>query len=325
MTGIAILGCFLASSVAAPPPLKVDSPAAFLCQDHTRLEKGKYGTVILDEKGNIIKYLEPYALSGVRSPDGRQLACVEVDDEADPNSFSALRLVIRSLAAKEDPIFLPLKLGQSGSSSLFVWSASCRRLLVQESRNDRRRGREDFFRMYDLDAKKFTDLTLPVDYYVTGWSVDDAKLLATSPDNRICWLNADGKGKPDYQTPDTEVSFGATLSSDDKWILFQNGPIPPKGERSVVRLTAMELATKKRYILDDPGETWGHCWSRDNTRVAFTWQKATPKGMTATEFETILFTCDRDGKNRTRVTSRTSKQKEPVAGPLIGFEVHDWR
>jgi hypothetical protein len=326
MSGFAAFGWFLTSAVvAAPPPPKVETPGTFLCLEHIHQEKGKFGTVLLDEKGKILRYLDPYALSGVRSPDGRRLACVEVDEEADPNSFSALRLVLRSLVEKEEPVFLPLKLGQSGSSSFFVWSATGRRLFVQESRNDRQKGRKDYLRIYDLDAKKFTDMSLPIDYYVTGWSSDGTKLLAMSPSRRICWLNVNGSGNPDYLTPDSEVSYDARLTSDDKWILYQTGPIPPKGERANLRLTAMELATKKRFVLDDPGETYGYCWSKDNTRVAFTWQKSVPKETPATDFETILYTCDRDGKNRTVVTSRKLKTSRPAGGTIIFFDVHDWK
>jgi hypothetical protein len=323
-----MLGWVLASStVAAPPPPRVETPGTFLLKDTTNnSDQKKSGTVLLDAKGEVLKYFQPYAYSGTRSPDGRSVACVEADVEADRNSNSALRLVLRSLAGKEDPVFLPLKLGQSGSSFRIVWSSSARRILVHETRNDRQLGVLEHLRKYDLDTKRFTDLELPTGFSVTGWSSDETKLLAWSPDLRICWLNADGKGKPDYLTPNTEVSLNAQLSSDDKWILFRNGPTPPKGERwEGLRLTAMDLATKRRYVLNDPGETYSYCWSMDNKRVAFTWQKSIPKGTWVPELEGILFTCDRDGTNRTSVTSRTYRPPQGTTGTLNFFEIHDWK
>jgi hypothetical protein len=318
---------FASTAIAAPPPPKVDTPGTFLLQEHVERDKDKNGTVLLDEKGRVIKYLHPYALAGARSPDGRRLACIEVDEEADPNATSYFRMVLRPLLGKQDPVFLPLNVRQNTdfSSVSFFWSISGLRVLVQESGNDMRRGHVEFLRRYDLDTKSFMDLKFPAKYRVTGWSADEAKLLATSSDNRLCWLNADGTGKPDFITPDTEVCRDAKLSSDDTRVLFLCGPTPPRGERWFLRLTAMELSTKKRVVLDDPGETLGHCWSKDNSRVAFTWQKTVSNKTPATEYETILYTCDRDGKNRTAVTSRKKKWEKPTAGPVKYFEVHDWK
>jgi Tol biopolymer transport system component len=315
MTNYATLGWVFATfAAAAPPPRPVDSLGTFL------LHEVKTGTVLIDEKGEVVKTFNPYAYGGFRSPDGRRVACVEADGEADGNSAKIFRMALRPLAGKEDAVTLPLRLGQNGCSTQFIWSSSGRRVLVMENRET-----QYSLRRYDLDAKTFSDLKLPDGYYVMGWSSDESRLLATSPDNRLCWLSAAATGKPEFLTPDTEVSRDPKLTSDDKWVLFLSGPIPPKGERWALRLTAMELATKKRIVLDDPGETWGHCWSRDDKRVAYTWQKAVPQGTTATDFETILYTCDRDGKNRQAVTSRKNKTDRPMAGPVLYFWVEDWK
>jgi Tol biopolymer transport system component len=95
-----------------------------------------------------------------------------------------------------------------------------------------------------------------------------------------------------------------------------------------VRLYAIDLTTKKRVAVDEPGHTGGYCWSPDGKRIAYTWQRPLPKPAEVSERETFLITCDIDGRNRTTVASR--KYTVPANssgrdGIIHFFEVLGWR
>src|SRR5439155_24985720 len=145
-------------------------------------------------------------------------------------------------------------------------------------------------------------------HWVNGWSADGRRFLTTvqtvenSP--RIAWLNADGTGGPEFLSPDGEIAYGGRLSPDGRRLLYVAGPQPPKGQRARVRLYAMDLASKKRSAVDEPGETYGYCWSRDGSRIGYTWQRTLAKPEEVPERETLLITCSAAGGDRKTVTSR---------------------
>ncbi len=144
----------------------------------------------------------------------------------------------------------------------------------------------------------------------------------------MAWLNADGTGKPEFVSPEGEIGYGGRLSPDGRKVLYQGGPEPPKEERAKVRLYVMDLATKKRTAVDEPGETHGYCWSPDGSRIAHTWQRSLDKPEEVAERETLLLTCDLDGRNRKTVTTRKYTLEENSSGRsavVYFFEVVDWR
>ncbi|OWK40296.1 TolB family protein [Fimbriiglobus ruber] len=188
------------------------------------------------------------------------------------------------------------------------------------------------YRVYDLATKSLTKIDLPDGCHVTDWSADGKRFLTniqTSDSTmRVAWLNADGTGKPDFVSPEGEFGFGGRLSPGGRRMLYQGGPEPPKGERGKVRLYVMDLATKKRMAVDEPGETYSHCWSRDGSRVAYTWQRSLDKPAEVAERETLLITCGYDGRNRKTVTSRKTEVPENSNGRdsvVYFFWVTDWR
>ena len=95
-----------------------------------------------------------------------------------------------------------------------------------------------------------------------------------------------------------------------------------------MRLYAMDLATKKRTMVDEPGVTEGWCWSPDGSKVAYTWQRSLDKPAEVKERETLLITCDADGSNRKTITKRQYQVPENSSGRssiVFFFEVLDWR
>jgi len=95
-----------------------------------------------------------------------------------------------------------------------------------------------------------------------------------------------------------------------------------------VRLYVMDLATKKQTAADEAGETHGYCWSPDGSRIAYTWQRSLDKPEEVAERETLLITCDLDGRNRKTVTTRKYTVEENSSGRsavVYFFWVVDWR
>jgi Tol biopolymer transport system component len=308
---------FLAVATAAPVP-KRTAPEMFLVQH--------VGLSFLGEDGETKERLTN-ATNGVLSPDGRWLACVEFD--ANP---SRAKLVIRPCGRPGESATVPLVWDVPGMSGfLAVWSADNKRVLIGENRPGK--GAFEYaYRVYELATEKLIELKLPDGHWVTGWSPDGKRFATTARagDNnlRIALLNVDGSGKPEFITPENEVAYDARFSPIGGRILFMAGPKAPKGERPPLRLYAMDLSTKKRTVLDDPGETHGYCWRPDGSRIAYTWQRSLKNPAQVAERETLLITCDPDGKNRKTVTSRKYRVPENSSGKssiVIFFQVLAWR
>jgi Tol biopolymer transport system component len=302
-----------AAAAAAPVPRRATAEV-FLAQSPP-------GLALLDADGEEKVRLSEAGTNGALSPDGRWLACVEFDHAAD-----RCNLVLRPRPGKAgEPVTVPLVWGQVGTTGcLPVWSADGRRLLIGEERT----GREYVHRVYERATGKLTLLKLPQDCWVSDWSPDGKRFLATSRAGgspRLVWINADGTGEPEFLTPKGEVVYGPRLSPDGRRVLYQGAPDPPKGRRGWVRLYVMDLATRKRTAVDEPGEIHGYCWSPDGSRVAYTWQRSLEKPAEVAERETLLITCNRDGTDRKTVTRRTYKPKQPGTGVVYFFWVLDWR
>lgn len=142
---------------------------------------------------------------------------------------------------------------------------------------------------------------------------------------RLAWVNADGTGEPEYITSEDEVAYSARLSPDGRRILCMAGPKAPK---SRARLCVIELSTKQRTIVDEPGETDGHCWSPGGSKIAYTWQRSIDSPAEVAVRETLLITCNADGSNRKFVTSRkyeVPQNSSGRSGVVSFFEVLDWR
>ena len=207
-------------------------------------------------------------------------------------------------------------------------------MLIGENRQTRPGSRrlEYAYRVYELAPGKLSELKLPDGHWVTGWSPDGKRFLTTAHMGdggvRIAWIRADGTGEPEFITPEDEIAYGASLSRDGQHILFLARATGSTGARAGVRLYAMELATKKRTTVDEPGETDGYCWSPDGSKIAYTWQRSLDKPAEVKERETLLITCDADGSNRKTITKRRYQMPENSnggSGIVFFFEVLDWR
>ena len=313
-------------TVAAPVPKDVALPKMFLVQNPS--------LTYLDAEGKE-KPFDPWTTpdklwptSGRLSPDGRWVAAIEIDVAGDKWD-----LVIRPRTGTGEPVSIPLVFRRIGSSGSPIWSPDSERVLIWEQGIGQGGVRECAYRVYDRAAKTLTKVTLPDRCSVTDWSSDGKRFLAdirpTDPTVRVAWLNADGTGKPEYVSPEGENGYSARLSPDGKHVLYQASPIAEKPtERTKSRLYVMNLATGKRTAVDEPGETHGHCWSSDGTRVAYTWQRTLDKPAEVAERETLLITCDPDGRNRKTITSRKTEIPENSSGRsgiVYFFWVIDWR
>ena len=90
-----------------------------------------------------------------------------------------------------------------------------------------------------------------------------------------------------------------------------------KDENDGSRLTAIDLATGRRTVLDEPGHTYGHCWSPDGSMVAYTWNGMDDPAKVV-QRETHLITCTAGGKDRKTVTTGSERQGEqPRRGEVV--------
>lgn len=307
-----------ASAVAAPVPLeKAKADGTFLVQDSD-------GLAYLDAKGRETGRPGEGTTNGALSPDGRWLACLPYDRDA-----KVCKFVILPRDGKGVPVVVPgVSVTPIGEGFLPVWAADGKRLLARVDRVRTGGWYETTYHVYDTRTKKTVALRLPEGHLVSGWSEDGKRLLTqfgAGGEARLCWLDADGKGKPEFLSPADEVAVYPKLSPDGRRILFRAAPRPEAGKRSRLRLYVMDLATKKRVTVGEPGETHGYCWSGDGSAVAFTWQRTPVKGDEEAERTTLLITCDAEGRNAKTIASRKKLLANPGLQVTIFFQVIDWR
>jgi Tol biopolymer transport system component len=185
--------------------------------------------------------------------------------------------------------------------------------------------------VYDLATKDLVGLSVPEECWVNDWSADGKRLLTTARADggnvRVAWVNADGSGKPEFLTPEDEVAYFPRLSPDGQRVLCMAGPRAPGNQRNRSRLCVIDLSTRQRIVVDEPGETHGYCWASDGSKVAYTWQPSLERPAEVAVRETLLITCEPDGGNRKTVTRR--KYEVPAnssgrGGMTIFFQVWSW-
>ncbi|MBY0230869.1 MAG: hypothetical protein K2W96_16405 [Gemmataceae bacterium] len=298
-----LLVCILCAPM---PPAKTDG----------FLVGGQHGLAFLDPDGKELSRESGY--TGKLSPDGKWLARLD-RKEGDVKST----MIVKPRDGKGKALTVPGVAVAAGEGFDCHWSADSKRVLIVEQKGDGERI-VTTHQVFDLKTKKAVPLDLPAEFYGRDWSKDGKRLLGDwreRDDLRVCWLSADGKGEPEFLTPEDEYGYGAKLSPDGTRLLLKAGG-KKKGAQS--RLVVMDLKTKKRTTLDEPGHTRGYCWSRDGQRVAYTWQKTPTAGDENAEWTTWLITCKADGTESKRITSRTTEGP----GDLVirmWFWVVDWR
>ncbi len=214
--------------------------------------------------------------AGALSPDKQWVAFSRTKPSSLPGESQG-ELVIQSRARPEQRTAVPLVWGTTGSSFQPLWSRDSFRIMICEQgwMGDGTRG--SAYRVYDLRTTKLSEFKVPGECWVSDWSPDGKRLLTDVRPNdgtvRVAWINADGGGNVDFVTGEDEVAYRARLSPDGHRILCMAGDKARNGERSRVRLCVINLSTKTRSIVDEPGETDGYCWSPDGSKIAYTWQR----------------------------------------------------
>ena len=268
--------------------------------------------------------------AGAISPDGRWAAFSQSEPNPPPGKRQG-KLVVQSRVNPEERRIVPLIWGTTGSSFLPLWSSDSKRILICEQGHNEDGTRGSACRVYDLGSKGLTKLQLPDEWWPSDWSADGKRVLtALAAENgslRVAWVRIDGTGEPEFLTSDQEVAYGARLSPDNRRILCMVGPREPKDKVSRMRLYVIDLATKKRTMIDKPGHTHGYCWSSDGSKVAYTWQLPLRQPEDAVERKTYLITCDADGTKQKTVTMRKYEVPQNSSGRdgvIIFFEVLAW-
>lgn len=312
-----------ASPVEPDDSAKRSTPVTFLVWEST-------GLAYLDAEGKEMESLRN-SFRGAASPDGKWIAAIRHE------SREKAILIIQPVRQPGDSIKVELVFNGLGEV-LPVWSADGKRVFIGESHSESEDNWKYAFRVYNLATKNASEVKVPDGYWVTDWSKDGKKFLARQLKNgatRLAWLNADGSGEPEFLTGEDEIATDGRLSPDGTQVLFRGGATESDGEKPYWRLIVMNLNSKKKTILNKPGEMNGYCWSPDGSHVAYTWQKWLDKPEEVIEREILLITCDTNGQNRKTVTSRKHKFEKPSrvgtppgavwSGYMIFFEVIDWR
>jgi hypothetical protein len=286
------------------------------------------GSALLGANGEEIERLDTKTgAAGALSPDGKWVVFAT---KAPNDSHSTMVIHSRGGAQPRTTVSL---WGGSGSSFLPIWSADSQRILICEQvAYNKNRSRESAYTVFQLAEKTLEEITVPKECWPNDWSRDGKRLLTTvQPDNdtvRLAWVNFDGSGGPEYITGADEVAYSARLSPDDTRILCMLGPKVASGQGSKTRLCVFSLPTKVPTIVDEPGETYGHCWSPDGSKIAYTWQRSLENPADVPVRETFLITCNADGSNRKIVTSRKHEVRPNTSGRdsiVYFFELVDWR
>jgi Tol biopolymer transport system component len=264
------------------------------------------------------------------SPDGLWVAFSQSEANPPPGERQG-KLIVQSRINPEERRVVPLIWGTTGSSSLPIWSADSKRILICEQGHNEDGTRGTACRVYDLGSNGLVKLHLPDAWWPSDWSADGKRVLtslrAENASWRVAWVQVDGSGEPEFLTSDQEVASGARLSPDNRQILCMVGPRDPEGKGRRARLYVIDLATKKRTMIDKPGHTHGYCWSSDGSRVAYTWQMPLWEPERAVERKTYLITCYSDGTNQKTITMRkceVPKNSSGRDGVIIFFQVWSW-
>jgi Tol biopolymer transport system component len=290
-----------------------------------------HGCALLGPDGEEKERLESITNgAGAISQDGLWAAFSQSEPNPPPGERQG-RLVIQSRVNPEERRIVPLIWGTSGSSFLPLWSSDSKRILICEQGHNEDGTRGSACRVYDLDSKSLAKLNLPDEWWPSDWSADGKRVLtslrAENGSVRVALVGIDGTGEPEFLTSDQEVVYGARLSPDNRRILCMVGSRAPKDDGSRTKLHVIDLATKKRTVIDKPGHTHGYCWSSDGSKVAYTWQVPLRQPGEVVERKTYLITCDPDGSNPKTVTMRKYEVPQNSSGRdgvLIFFEVLAW-
>jgi Tol biopolymer transport system component len=288
------------------------------------------GYALLGANGDEAEHLESISNgAGAISPNGKWIVFSKFDLHQ-PKGQEHGELVLQSRIRPSDRHIVPLIWGTTGSSLQPLWSSDSRRVLICEQGFKKDNTRASAYRIYDLEAKTLTALTLPKEWWPSDWSADGKRLLTSVREGdggvRIAWVSTIGTGMPEFLTTEGEVGFGAKLSPDNRRVLCMLGPRKQDNER-YIRLHVIDLATGKRSVIDKPGHTFGYCWASDGSGVAYTWQMPLRDPGQNKERKTYLITCDPDGRNQRTLTMRKTEIQPNSSGKdsvVYFFEVLAW-
>ena len=278
-------------------------------QSHTseKLMVWSRGYWLLEPDGKEKEYLTIPNGSAAISPNERWVAFCEYTPTS-PERKRQGWLVIQSRVHPEERRVVPLIWGTAGASALSLWSSDSKRILICEQASTDEPSRDLSCRIYEMSSDMTTKVQLPGEWSPSDWSSDCKRVLMSLRTAKgkagIAWVRIDGTGTPEFLTSGQEVAHGARLSPDNRRILCQIDSQSSTNEAYRTRLYVIDLATKKRTVIDKLGYTDSYCWSSDGSKVAYTWQMPLREPEEVAERKAYLITCDPDGNNRKTITMR---------------------
>ena len=188
--------------------------------------------------------------------------------------------------------------------------------------------------LFNIKTGEKKPLPFPPNHVLQDWSRDGRYFLTTEFDlsearpatMRLVLLNRDGTEYTSILGASKDVCFGR-LSPDGKQVLYttQTRPTTDSPGAGKEELAVVDIATKVSTLVADVplnGRRFRICWSPDGKRIAYSWMpkfEGKPEDAQGQEFESVLVTCDPDGKNVKTIATG----KGPLQG--ITLDLVDWR
>jgi len=193
--------------------------------------------------------------------------------------------------------------------------------------------------VFNIKTGEKKPLPFPPSHVLQDWSRDGRYFLMTEFDlsearpatmrlvpTRLVLLNRDGTESMSLQGVNKNVGF-ARLSPDGRKVLYTTQGPPAKDSPGawMEAIAVVDIATKvSAPVADVPlnGRRFRTCWSPDGKRIAYSWMpkfEGKPEDAEGHEFESVLVTCDPDGKNLKTIATG----KGPLQG--ITLDLLDWR
>ena len=264
------------------------------------------------------------------SPDGTKVAAHVTVSSPEGGER---KLAILSLIGNEPPQFLDLGWHD------FAWSPDGSELASSSFVPDPGQKWHTTHALFNIKTGEKKPLPFPPNHVLQDWSRDGRYFLTTEFDlsearpatmrlvpTRLVLLNRDGTEYTSILGASKDVCFGR-LSPDGKQVLYttQTRPTTDSPGAGKEELAVVDIATKVSTLVADVplnGRRFRICWSPDGKRIAYSWMpkfEGKPEDAQGQEFESVLVTCDPDGKNVKTIATG----KGPLQG--ITLDLVDWR
>lgn len=313
MIGRRLASVLLASAVLSAPCIGQEREPMFLVKNR--------GFWLLDGAGKEVSELPGSGGTARFAADGTQVAYTKFDRATEQTS-----IVVRDLKDNTEATIMPRNWSGGGTSCDLFWRGDGKQILVVEGGNLEDGVQKKLVRTYDLETHQIATIAFPkTAEWIYDWSPDGKSWLFSTEESGLARAKCEEGSPIDFLDEEGEVLLSGQFSPDGKKVAcrYRVGDYSKNNPES--KLMIVDLETGRRSRINFPGFIWGHCWSPDGERLAFTAQKPLRDLATAGIRKTYLMTCQADGGSLETITARGRQIKGGSEGMVLFFQVFDWR